>query len=47
VELILNPKNKTANAIELVKIVFSPRPSGPKMRVIKIDDTKPITVLII
>jgi hypothetical protein len=47
VELTLKPKNKTPKAIELVNIVFSPRPSGPKIRVIKIEDTNPITVLII
>jgi hypothetical protein len=45
--LILKLKNKTANAIELKNMVFSPLPSGPKILVIIIDDTKPIRVLII
>lgn len=44
---MLKPKNRTEKAIALVNIVLSPRPSDPKMRVIKIDDTKPIMVLII
>lgn len=45
VELMLNPKNKTANAMEFTNSACSPRPSGPKMRVMITDVINPINVL--
>lgn len=46
VELMLNPKNKTANAIELVKSACSPLPVAPNIRVIRTEMIKPSSVLI-
>lgn len=47
VELILNPKNNTANAIELVKSACSPLPAAPRMRVMITEVINPISVLMI
>ena len=44
---MLNPKNNTAKAMELLKIASSPRPSAPTMRVMMIEEPKAISVLII
>jgi hypothetical protein len=47
VELMLNPKNRTANAIALENIAFSPLPSAPSICVIIIDDINPNAEFII
>ena len=44
---MLNPKNKTAKAMEFTNNACSPRPAGPKMRVMITDVMKPINVLMI